>query len=514
MALSYGELNLRANQLARHLVTLGVTAEVRVGVALPRSAELVIALMAVLKAGGTYVPLDPDYPADRVAYMLDDSQAKVLLTQQALLAQLPSSEAHVVLVEAGGEAFAAQAPDNLPARADSANLAYVIYTSGSTGKPKGVAIAHRNVQALIDWSAEVYSEDDLQGVLASTSVCFDLSVWEIFVTLARGGSIVMARNALELPDLPERDQVRLINTVPSAIAALQRIGQIPAGVRIINLAGEPLKQALVDTLYRETSVAHVYDLYGPSEDTTYSTWTRRELGGAGQYQPAPLRNTTAYLLDGQLQAAPLGIAAELYLAGEGITRGYLLRPGLTAERFVPNPLASNGERMYRTGGLARFMDDGRIEYVGRIDHQVKVRGFRIELGEIEARLLAQASVREGVVLAVDGVGGQQLVAYVVPAEADQSLAQLDALSAALQAALKAHLPDYMVPAQWLFLEQLPLTPNGKLDRKALHGTGRQSGATRLRRAFDGAGAATGRGLAGHSEDRAGRRDRQFLRPRR
>ncbi|GLH20901.1 non-ribosomal peptide synthetase [Pseudomonas atacamensis] len=466
VALSYGELNRRANQLARHLVTLGVTAEVRVGVALPRSAELVIALMAVLKAGGTYVPLDPDYPADRVAYMLDDSQAKVLLTQQALLAQLPSSEAHVVLVEAGGEAFASQAPDNLPARADSANLAYVIYTSGSTGKPKGVAIAHRNVQALIHWSAEVYSKDDLQGVLASTSVCFDLSVWEIFVTLARGGSMVMARNALELADLPERDQVRLINTVPSAIAALQRIGQIPPGVRIINLAGEPLKQALVDTLYRETSVAHVYDLYGPSEDTTYSTWTRRELGGQANIG-RPLCNTTAYLLDEQLQAAPVGIAAELYLAGEGITRGYLLRPGLTAERFVPNPLASNGERMYRTGDLTRFMEDGRIEYVGRIDHQVKVRGFRIELGEIEARLLAQASVREGVVLAVDGVGGQQLVAYVVPADADQSPAQLDVLSAELQAALKAHLPDYMVPAQWLFLEQLPLTPNGKLDRKAL-----------------------------------------------
>ncbi|MDX9678827.1 non-ribosomal peptide synthase/polyketide synthase [Pseudomonas zeae] len=466
VALSYAELNQRANQLAHHLVALGVGAEIRVGVAMPRSAELVIALMAVLKAGGTYVPLDPDYPADRVAYMLDDSQAKVLLTQQSLLAQLPQTDAQVVLVEAGGAAFAEQPADNLPARGDSANLAYVIYTSGSTGKPKGVAIAHRNVQALIHWSAEVYSEDDLQGVLASTSVCFDLSVWEIFVTLARGGSIVMARNALELPDLPERDQVRLINTVPSAIAALQRTGQIPPGVRIINLAGEPLKQTLVDTLYRETAVAHVYDLYGPSEDTTYSTCTRRELGGQANIG-RPLVNTTAYMLDGQLQQAPLGVAAELYLAGDGITRGYLFRPGLTAERFVPNPFSSSGERMYRTGDLTRFSDDGRIEYVGRIDHQVKVRGFRIELGEIEARLLAQDSVREGVVLAVDGHSGQQLVAYVVPSDSSLSLEQLDDLSETLQAALKAHLPDYMVPAQWLFLEQLPLTPNGKLDRKAL-----------------------------------------------
>ncbi|MFJ5239425.1 non-ribosomal peptide synthase/polyketide synthase [Pseudomonas neuropathica] len=466
VTLSYAELNQRANQLAHYLVALGVGAEIRVGVAMPRSAELVIALMAVLKAGGTYVPLDPDYPADRVAYMLDDSQAKVLLTQQSLLAQLPQTDAQVVLVEAGGAAFAEQPADNLPARGDSANLAYVIYTSGSTGKPKGVAIAHRNVQALIHWSAEVYSEDDLQGVLASTSVCFDLSVWEIFVTLARGGSIVMARNALELPDLPERDQVRLINTVPSAIAALQRTGQIPPGVRIINLAGEPLKQSLVDTLYRETAVAHVYDLYGPSEDTTYSTCTRREPGGQANIG-RPLVNTTAYMLDGQLQQAPLGVAAELYLAGDGITRGYLFRPGLTAERFVPNPFSSSGERMYRTGDLTRFSDDGRIEYVGRIDHQVKVRGFRIELGEIEARLLAQDSVREGVVLAVDGHSGQQLVAYVVPSDSSLSLEQLDDLSETLQAALKAHLPDYMVPAQWLFLEQLPLTPNGKLDRKAL-----------------------------------------------
>ncbi|MEB0047001.1 MULTISPECIES: non-ribosomal peptide synthase/polyketide synthase [unclassified Pseudomonas] len=466
VALSYAELNRRANQLARRLVALGVGPEVRVGVALPRSAELVIALMAVLKAGGAYVPLDPDYPADRVAYMLDDSQAKVLLTQQALLAQWPQTQAHVVLLEAGVSAVTDLAADNLDVRCASANLAYVIYTSGSTGKPKGVAIAHRNVQALIHWSREVYSEEDLQGVLASTSVCFDLSVWEIFVTLARGGSILMARNALELPDLPERDQVRLINTVPSAIAALQRIGQIPQGVRIINLAGEPLKQTLVDTLYRDTSVQHVYDLYGPSEDTTYSTWTRREAGGQANIG-RPLVNSTAQLLDAQLHAAPLGVAAELYLAGEGITRGYLFRPGLTAERFVPDPSSSNGERMYRSGDLTRYRDDGLIEYVGRIDHQVKVRGLRIELGEIEVRLLAHDRVREGVVLAVEGHSGQQLVAYVVPTQTDLSLQEQDDLSDSLKAGLNTHLPDYMVPAHWLFLDQLPLTPNGKLDRKAL-----------------------------------------------
>nr|WP_318196226.1 non-ribosomal peptide synthetase [Pseudomonas fluorescens]VVN35331.1 Linear gramicidin synthase subunit B [Pseudomonas fluorescens] len=334
----------------------------------------------------------------------------------------------------------------------------MIYTSGSTGQPKGVAIAHRNVAALAHWSQQVYRAEDIQGVLASTSVCFDLSVWEIFVTLANGGFLVMARNALELPQLPAREQVRLINTVPSAIAALQRAGEIPASVKIINLAGEPLKQALVEALYAETAVEQVYDLYGPSEDTTYSTFSRRQAGGQANIG-RPLFNTASYLLDAQLQAVPQGVAAELYLAGDGLTRGYLLRPGLTAEKFVPNPYGPPGERMYRSGDLTRYRADGVLEYIGRIDHQVKVRGFRIELGEIEARLHQQPAVREAVVLAVDGASGQQLVGYVVASQA------LDAEQ--LKAGLRQHLPDYMVPVHLLQLEQLPLTPNGKLDRKAL-----------------------------------------------
>jgi len=462
--LSYAQLNARANQLAHRLIELGIAAEVRVGVAMPRSSELVIALLAVLKAGGAYVPLDPDYPQERVAYMLEDSQAKVLLTQAGLLAQLPQGDAQVLRVEAGGHEFSGYPEHNPGQRGHSTNLAYVIYTSGSTGKPKGVAIAHRNVLALIHWSQQVYRQADLQGVLASTSVCFDLSVWEIFVTLASGGSLIMARNALELPDLAARDQVRLINTVPSAIAALQRAGQIPASVRIINLAGEPLKQALVDVLYAQPTVAHVYDLYGPSEDTTYSTWTRRGRGASANIG-RPLANTASYLLDRQLQSVPVGVAAELYLAGEGITRGYLFRPGLTAERYVPNPFSTTGERLYRTGDLTRYRADGVLEYVGRIDHQVKVRGFRIELGEIEARLLALESVREGVVLAIDGASGQQLVAYLVASVS--ASAGSAALGEAIKAQLKEHLPEYMVPAHVVFLDQLPLTPNGKLDRKAL-----------------------------------------------
>jgi len=464
--LIYAELDAQANRLAHKLIELGVGPEVRVGVAMPRSEQLLIALLAVLKSGGAYVPLDPDYPADRVAYMLEDSRARVLLTEQAVAATLsvPSDTQVLLMDQVSLTGYSGVAPKT---SVQPDNLAYVIYTSGSTGKPKGVAIAHRNVMALIDWSAKVYSRDDIQGVLASTSVCFDLSVWELFVTLANGGSLIIARNALELPTLPARDQVRLINTVPSAIAALQRAGQIPASVRIINLAGEPLKQGLVDALYQQPTVEHVYDLYGPSEDTTYSTWTRRIADGQPRIGRA-LDHSASHLLDADLQAVPHGVSAELYLSGAGITRGYLGRAAMTAERFVPNPFVGNGERMYRTGDLIREREEGELEYMGRIDHQVKIRGFRIELGEIEARLLAQPDVSEAAVLAIESETGAQLVAYVVAPQLDMHDGEAQRqLRDGLKTGLKSSLPDYMIPAHLLFLEQLPLTPNGKLDRKAL-----------------------------------------------
>ncbi|MFG6206639.1 non-ribosomal peptide synthetase [Pseudomonas retamae] len=464
--LSYGDLDAQANRLAHKLIEMGVGPEVRVGVAMPRSEQLLIALLAVLKAGGAYVPLDPDYPADRVAYMLEDSRARVLLTEQAVAATLsvPASTQVVLLDQVNLSSYATAAPQT---NVEPDNLAYVIYTSGSTGQPKGVAIAHRNVMALIDWSARVYSRDDIQGVLASTSVCFDLSVWELFVTLANGGSLIIARNALELAQLPAREQVRLINTVPSAIAALQRVGQIPQSVRIINLAGEPLKQGLVDVLYQQPNVEQVYDLYGPSEDTTYSTWTRRVTGGQPRIGRA-LEHSASHLLDADLHRVPQGVAAELYLSGAGITRGYLGRAAMTAERFVPNPFAGTGERLYRTGDLIRQRENAELEYLGRIDHQVKIRGFRIELGEIEARLLAQAEVTQAAVLAVDSDNGAQLVAYVVAPQLDMQDGQARRqLRDGLKTGLKSSLPDYMIPAHLLFLEQLPLTPNGKLDRKAL-----------------------------------------------
>ncbi len=456
--LTYRQLNQRANQLAHLLRERGVGPDVLVGVAVERGLELVVCLLAILKAGGAYVPLDPAYPQERLAYMLKDSQAKVLLSQTSLLERLPQDTAAQTLLLDQLD-LAGHGPDNLSTLSAPQNLAVSIYTSGSTGLPKGVLIEHRNIAALIGWAHSVYSPDDLNGVLASTSICFDLSVWELFVTLSAGGYAVIAQNALELPLLAAKDRVHLINTVPSAIKALHDAGQIPASVRIINLAGEPLKQALVDNLYGLGHVQHVYDLYGPSEDTTYSTYTRREAGGQANIG-RPIANSAGYVLDGTGNPLPVGGAGEFCLAGAGLARGYLGRAALTAEKFLPNPFDTSvqgGGRLYRTGDLTRYRADGVLEYVGRIDHQVKIRGFRIELGEIELKLLAHPSVREAVVIDIEGPGGRQLVAYLV---ADGEIEDL-------RGHLRTTLPDYMVPAHLVYLAALPLTPNGKLDRKAL-----------------------------------------------
>ncbi|HYO15514.1 MAG TPA: amino acid adenylation domain-containing protein, partial [Thermoanaerobaculia bacterium] len=457
--LTYEELNRRASSLAEHLGRLGVGPEVGVGVFLDRSVDLVVSLLAVLKAGGLYVPLDPAYPAERVGFILGDTAAPVILSRESLAGRLPATGSRLVLVDRDAGAWS-EWSGRSPHRAGGPDhLAYVIYTSGSTGRPKGVAIEHRSAVALVRWSEQVYSPAEISGVLASTSICFDLSVFELFVPLGRGGAVILAENALELTTLAARDSVTLVNTVPSAIAELVRMGGVPASVQTVNLAGEPLQRDLVQGIYGLGTVERVYNLYGPSEDTTYSTFTLVERGPARPVTIGrPLTGKRSWVLDGQLSQVPVGVVGELYLGGEGLARGYLNRPELTAERWVPDPFSAEpGARLYRTGDLARRLSDGTLLFLGRIDHQVKVRGFRIELGEVEAALLRHAGVREAVVAARE----DRLVAYVV-AEPGREPAVPD-----LREHLLRSLPEPMVPSVFVRLEALPLTPNGKVDRKAL-----------------------------------------------
>ncbi len=462
-ALTYRDLERRTARLAARLRRAGVGPETRVGVCVGRSPELVVALLAVWRAGGAYVPLDPAYPAERLAFMLEDSRAAVLVAAPDLLGRLPATGAETVLL-GGGDAMedeAAAAPPGTPAVAD--NLAYLIYTSGSTGRPKGVAIAHRSAVAFAAWAREGFSDAELAGVLAATSICFDLSVFELFVPLCWGGRVIVAENALALLDLPEARDVRLINTVPSAIAELVRAGGVPATVTTVVLAGEPLRGELVRALRERTAVRRVLNLYGPSEATTYATGT--EPGDGEPTLGLPIANTRAHVLDAALQPVPVGTPGEICLGGAGLARGYLGRPELTAERFVPSPFAGTegeepGARLYRTGDLARRRPDGELAFLGRIDHQVKIRGFRVELGEIEAALLASGAVRAAAVLVREAPDGEKrLVACVVPA------AELDV--PALAAGLRRRLPEVMIPADFVALPALPLNASGKVDRKAL-----------------------------------------------
>ncbi|WP_164021814.1 non-ribosomal peptide synthetase, partial [Pyxidicoccus trucidator] len=465
--LSYRQLDARANRLAHALHAQGVRPEVRVAVLLERNADLLVALLAILKAGGTYVPLDANYPRSRLTYTLADSQARLLLAHRPLLdsLQLDSQALSTLCLDSLPEGFDSR-PDSPPeSSVGEDNLAYVIYTSGSTGQPKGVAITHANATAFLDWATGTFSPAQLAGTLAATSICFDLSVFELFAPLTCGGAVLLARDALALPSLPAAREVTLLNTVPSAAAELLRLGAIPPSVSTVNLAGEPLPGALARGLYATGTVQHVFNLYGPTEDTTYSTFTRVPEGPGEPTIGLPLPQTSAYILNPRLQLQPVGVPGELYLAGAGLARGYLAQPALTAERFVPDAFSPTpGARMYRTGDLVRRRADGQLEYLGRTDFQVKVRGFRIELGEIEASLRQYPGVQQVLVMAREDVpGDKRLVAYVVPP------AGVDA--DALRTHVRKSLPDFMVPSAFVPLEALPLTPNGKVDRRALPAPG-------------------------------------------
>ncbi|HEV7505794.1 MAG TPA: amino acid adenylation domain-containing protein, partial [Thermoanaerobaculia bacterium] len=460
--ITYGELARSARFLARRLCRLGVGPEVPVGLCVDRTPELLVGVLGVLAAGGAYLPLDPAYPAAHLAFALEDSRAPIVLASATTLDRLPPSRARIVRLDAE-EAPSANGGSAVVSGVGPGNLSHVIYTSGSTGRPKGVAIEHRSGLALVTWAEGVFTAEEVSRVLFSTSICFDLSIFELFVPWSRGGAVVLAETALQLPELPARDEVTLINTVPSIMSELVRNGGVPGAVRVINLAGEPLREDLVRSLEQLGTVEKVFNLYGPTEDTTYSTWVRVDGKPGAPTIGRPIGGTRAYVADGCLELLPPGVIGELCLGGLGLTRGYLGRPELTAERFVPDPFASaSGERLYRTGDLCRLRSDGEIELLGRLDHQVKLRGFRVELGEIEAVLATCPGVREGAVLVKESAkSGAFLVAYVVVEEADAGTA------AALRRLLEEKLPSHMVPSAYMFLVALPRTPNGKLDRKAL-----------------------------------------------
>ncbi|HEX8696900.1 MAG TPA: amino acid adenylation domain-containing protein, partial [Longimicrobium sp.] len=454
--LDYAGLERAANRLANHLRRLGVGPETRVGICLERGPELVVAMLAILKAGGAYVPLDPAYPRERLAYMQEDAAITLVITDSALADRLPENVAGLLLLDADRATIDA-GPDVAPeSGVGLENLSHVIFTSGSTGRPKGVMIRHSSTVVLLHWLRETVTDEERSSVLFSTSINFDVSVAEVFGTLCWGGKLVIAENALELATLGE--DVVYASMVPSAAAELLRSGGIPACVKTLNLGGEALPNALAQGLYGLGTVEKVGNLYGPTEDTTYSTYYVVPRGADQVLIGTPVANTQAYVLDRHLQPVPIGVVGELYLAGDGLSRGYANRPAMTAERFVPCPFGAPGARMYRVMDRVRRRPDGELEYLGRTDFQVKVRGFRIEPGEIEAVLRQAPGVTDCAVVArEDETGDRRLVAYIVgEAEAE-----------ALRAHVRRSLPEYMVPSAFVPLEALPLTPNGKLDRKAL-----------------------------------------------
>jgi amino acid adenylation domain-containing protein len=474
-SLSYGELVSRAARLAARLRDAGAGPESRIGVLVPRGADLVVAVLGVLEAGAAYVPLDPSYPVERIAFQVEDSRGEA---GTAVVVVGPDGVPEELSTALGGRIRRVPVVpgngDEPPAVVEPApvlpdQIAYVIYTSGSTGRPKGVAISHRAAGRLVTWALTEFSPREIDRVLAATSICFDLSVFELFVPLAGGGSVHLVDDALALAGLPGADRVTLINTVPSAAGELVRLEALPASVLTVNLAGEPLRRALADRIFGAGRVERLLDLYGPSEEATYSTWSR--VDPESDAEPTigrPVDGTRARVVDRRLSVQPAGVPGELCLSGAGLARGYLGRPARTAESFVPDPFAppgAPGGRLYRTGDLARWrpVDDGaELEFLGRLDHQVKVRGFRIELGEIEAALTAHPMVSDAVVLTTEPPGAEpgatRLIAYAeVTGEPSPPLAEH----------LRSSLPAQMVPALFVTLDVLPRTPNGKIDRKAL-----------------------------------------------
>jgi amino acid adenylation domain-containing protein len=463
-SLSYRELNRRANNLAWRLRSMGVGPEVLVGIFMDRSFEMLVGLLAVLKAGGAYVPLDPVYPLERIRFMIEDSQTRVVLTQNSRVHRLPQTAAQTLCLDAEDSVFAGESVEDLQPWSTPDNLAYVIYTSGSTGRPKGVLVAHRGVTNMIEASIGLFHINSDSRILQGASLSFDASVLEIFMALIGGGTLHLpsraaATSGTELGQLLREDAITTIAITPSLLDT------IPAGeysaLQTIIVGGEACSAA---TAARWSRGRQLFNAYAPTEATVYATATQYLDGG--DHIPSlgrPISNMQIYLLDQHLRPVPIGITGEIHLSGAGLARGYLNQPELTAERFVPDPFSRiAGARLYKTGDLARFVNCERIEFVGRADQQVKVRGFRIELGEIETVLGQHLNVREAVVVArADAPGGKRLIGYVVARE------EPPPTTTELREYLERTLPDFMVPSAFVVLETLPLTPTGKVDRNAL-----------------------------------------------
>ncbi|MCK5522105.1 MAG: amino acid adenylation domain-containing protein [Thiomargarita sp.] len=468
--LTYRQLNNKANQLAHYLKTLGVEPEVLVGLCVERSIEMLVGLLGILKAGGAYVPLDPAYPIERLAFMLADSQVRMLLTQQDLVASLPS-QAQVVCLDKDWERISQESEANIINTTSPDNLAYVIYTSGSTGKPKGVQIQHRSLTNFLLSLRKTPGLSEQDTLLAITTISFDIAALELYLPLIVGAKIVLvtrevAADGLQLLEKLNQAGITVMQATPATWRLLLSAGWKNSLHLKIFIGGEALPQELAHQLLNKGQT--IWNLYGPTETTIWSSVFQVGVQEAVQTKGGlesigrPIANTQIYLLDQYLQPVPIGVSGELHIGGAGLARGYLNRPELTAEKFIQNPFSDSDARLYKTGDLARYLPDGNIEYLNRIDNQVKLRGFRIELGEIEAVLLQHPEVHEAVVIIrEDQPGDKRLVAYLVLTKAQEVMPKT------LRQFLKEKLPDYMVPSAFVELEAIPLTPNGKVDRRAL-----------------------------------------------
>jgi len=464
--ISYQHLNERANQLAHYLRRRGVGPEVCVGICLERSCDLLVGLLGILKAGGAYLPLDPGYPAGRLVFMLDDAQVSVLVTQQSLLDRLPAREEEVICLDRDWELIASASNDNPYGGGAGANLAYVIYTSGSTGRPKGVQISHSSA---INFLKAMGAEPGLREgdvMLAITSLSFDIAVLELLLPLVVGGRIELVSrqakaDAGELMARLEAAAVSVMQATPVTYRMLLQAGWEGNRRLKVLCGGERLSRELAEEVAARSG--ELWNMYGPTESTIWSAASLIETGAEVVTIGRPIANTQVYVLDEWMEPVPVGVVGELYIGGAGVARGYLSRAELTSERFIPDLHGREiGGRLYRTGDLGRYLRDGRIECLGRTDHQIKVRGYRVELGEIETALREHVGVRDAVVTAhADATRGQRLVGYVVEREGE-SIRVGD-----LRQNLKERLPEYMIPSDYVVLQKLPLTPNGKLDRGAL-----------------------------------------------